>query len=142
MRRVVAQGTFDLLHTGHLHYLREAASMGDELIAIVARRSNVTHKPGPILPGAQRRELVGSLQVVDRAVLGHPEDIFVPIERIQPDVIVLGHDQHHDEAELASTLADRGIDCELRRATKREPRYDGEVLSTTEIIERVQRRRG
>ena len=142
MRRVVAQGTFDLLHTGHLQYLREAAQMGDELIVIVARRANVTHKPSPILPGAQRREIVGALRVVDRAILGDPEDIFVPIQRIRPDIIALGYDQHHDEDELATALADRGIDCEIRRATKRAPRHDQEMLSSRDIIDRILERRG
>lgn len=141
MRRVVAQGTFDLVHTGHLHYLREAADMGDELIVIIAREDNVTHKSAPILPGPQRRELVAALEVVDRALLGHPSDIFVPIERIEPDVIVLGHDQHHREEEVAAALADRGITCELRRASARERQSPDELLSTTEIIDRIQARR-
>jgi len=47
---VVAQGTFDILHPGHLHYLREAAAMGDELHVIIARSTNVTHKAPPIVP--------------------------------------------------------------------------------------------
>ena len=94
---VIAQGTFDILHPGHLHYLTDAKAMGDELHVIVARRKNVTHKEPPILPDRQRRDMVAALEPVDEAHLGHTEDIFVPIERIDPDVIVLGHDQHHDD---------------------------------------------
>lgn len=135
--RVVAQGTFDLIHPGHVHYLEEAARFGDELHVIVARRENVTHKEKPILPDSQRRDVVAAFGVVDEARLGHLEDIFVPIEEIDPDVIVLGHDQHHDESELAAALSDRGIDCEVVRASAREPRYEGEVLSTGNIIARV-----
>lgn len=137
MTRVVAQGTFDLLHPGHVHYLREAAAMGDELYVIVSRRSNVTHKEVPIVPARQRRTLVGALDPVDRAVLGHPEDIFAPIEEISPDVIVLGHDQHHDEAAIERALADRGIDCAVRRASPCTPDFEGAVLSTGTIIERI-----
>ncbi len=137
----VAQGTFDILHPGHVHYLREAAGMADELVAIVARRTNVTHKDPPILDGRQRREMVGALEPVDRAILGDPDDIFVPIERMDPDVIVLGHDQHHDEAAIEAQLRDRGIDCEVTRTSGREPDFEGELLSTNAIIERIVERR-
>ena len=140
MRHVVAQGTFDLLHPGHLHYLEEAASMGDELRVIVARGDNVTHKPEPVVPDAQRREMVAALDPVGEARVGHVEDFFVPIRDIDPDVIVLGHDQHHDEETLSAMLAEEGIDCEVERASAREPDSES-VLSTGSIIERVCRRR-
>ena len=136
-RRVVAQGTFDILHPGHVHYLSEAASRGDELHVIVARRNNVTHKDAPVLSGRQRRDVVDALEAVSDAHLGHPEDIFVPIERIDPDVIVLGHDQHHDADAVREALAARGIDCEVTRASAREPEYDDELLSTGRIVDRI-----
>jgi len=60
-RRIVAQGTFDLIHPGHIHYFSEAAAMGDELHVIVARRENVTHKERPVLPDRQRRDVVDAL---------------------------------------------------------------------------------
>jgi FAD synthetase len=136
MTRVVAQGTFDIIHPGHVHYLQEAADMGEELHVILARRANVTHKPSPVVPDRQRRDVVAALEVVDRAHLGHSEDIFVPIERIDPDLIVLGHDQHHDEAAIERALAERGIDCGVRRASPMEA-TDGELLSTGDIIDRI-----
>jgi len=142
MTRVVAQGTFDLLHPGHVHYLNDAASHGDELHAIVARRSNVTHKPTPVLCDRQRRDMVAALDAVDEAHLGDPEDVFVPIERIDPDVIVLGFDQHHDESDVAAALDAHDIDCRVKRASERKPRYDGEILSSGDIIDRVLRERG
>jgi len=141
-RRVVAQGTFDVLHPGHLHYLRDAAAMGDELHVIVARRDNVTHKAPPVLPDRQRRDMVDALAVVDAAHLGHPEDIFVPIRDLRPDVIALGFDQHHDAEKLRDALDERGLDCEVRRASAREPAYDGELLSTGRIIDRILDERG
>lgn len=135
--RVVAQGTFDILHPGHLHYLRDGKEMGDKLHVIIARRENVNHKEQPVLPDRQRRDMVAALSVVDEAHLGDTEDIFVPIERIDPDIILLGHDQHHDEAAIEAALAERGIDCSVRRATGKHPRYDGELFSTGDIIDRI-----
>ncbi|WP_430505996.1 adenylyltransferase/cytidyltransferase family protein [Haloparvum sp. PAK95] len=137
MTRVVAQGTFDLLHPGHVHYLSDAATYGDELHVIVARSGNVTHKDPPILCDRQRRDMVAALDVVDEARLGHESDIFVPIEQIGPDVIVLGYDQHHDEEAIAGALAERGIDCRVERASGREKRYEDELLSTGAIVDRV-----
>ncbi|WP_410765182.1 adenylyltransferase/cytidyltransferase family protein [Haloferax sp. DFSO60] len=142
MTRVIAQGTFDILHPGHVHYLSDAAAMGDELHVIIARSSNVTHKAKPILDDRQRRDMVAALGVVDEAHLGHETDIFVPIEEIDPDLIVLGYDQHHDEADLEAALAERGIDCEVARASPRDPAYEDELLSTGRIIDRVLERRG
>lgn len=137
MTRVVAQGTFDIIHPGHVHYLSDAAEMGDELHVIVARRENVTHKDPPILPNRQRRDVVAALEVVDEAHIGDEDDIFVPIENIDPDVIALGYDQHHDIDAIESELDARGLDCEVRRASGRDPRYDGELLSTRTIIGRI-----
>ena len=142
MTHVIAQGTVDLLHPGHVHYLRDAAAMGDRLTVIVARRENVTHKEPPILPNRQRRDVVAALDVVDDARVGHPEDIFAPIEELEPDVIALGHDQHHDEAAIEDELARRGIDCAVRRASPRDPEYEGELLSTGRIIDRILEERG
>ncbi|MFB6187769.1 MAG: adenylyltransferase/cytidyltransferase family protein, partial [Halobacteriaceae archaeon] len=77
MTVVVAQGTFDIIHPGHIHYLQESAELGDTLIVIIARRENVTHKDPPVLPNKQRRDVVGNLEMVDQARIGHPEDIFI-----------------------------------------------------------------
>lgn len=142
MTRAVAQGTFDLLHPGHVHYLEDAATHGDELHVIVARRTNVTHKPTPILCAEQRRDMVAALSVVDSAHLGDPDDVFVPIERLDPDVIVLGFDQHHEESAIAAALTARDIDCRVERASGRDPRYDDELLSSGDIIDRILQRRG
>jgi FAD synthetase len=139
---VVAQGTFDLLHPGHVHYLRDAAEMGEELHVIIARSTNVTHKEPPVIPDEQRREMVAALKPVDAAHLGHPEDIFVPIERIDPDIIALGYDQHHDEEKLARALSERGIDCDIRRASPLDRDSPERLLSTGRIIDRILDERG
>jgi len=139
---VVAQGTFDVLHPGHLHYLRDAAAMGDRLVVIVARSENVTHKDAPVVPGPQRREMVAGLKPVDAARLGHPEDIFAPIEELEPAVIALGFDQHHDVAGIEAALSERGLDCEVRRASAYDPAYDDALLSTGRIVDRILEERG
>ncbi|PSP98913.1 FAD synthase [Halobacteriales archaeon QS_4_70_19] len=136
-RRVVAQGTFDVLHPGHLHYLREAAALGTEVHVIIARRENVTHKDPPVISDEQRREMADALDPVTEAHLGHLEDFFVPIERIDPGCILLGHDQHHDEDAVQGALDARGLDCDVRRASGREKRFEEELLSTGRIFDRI-----
>jgi len=137
----IAQGTFELLHPGHLHYLREAAGRADYLIVIVARAANVTHKRPPVVPERQRRDVVAAVDAVDCAILGHSRDIFVPVERIDPDLILLGHDQHHDIGDVEAALVDRGIDCAVERASAHEPAYTGELCSTGHIVDRLVARR-
>ena len=141
-RTVIAQGTFDIVHPGHVHYLEEAAAMGDELIVVVARKANVDHKAKPICPGRQRRDVIDAFEAVDDAILGDEEDIFVPIEAIDPDVIALGHDQHHDDAAIEAELERRGIDCAVERTSARDPAHEDELLSTRLIVDRILERRG
>jgi FAD synthetase len=57
-------------------------------------------------------------------------------------VIVLGFDQHHEEADIAAALDARGIDCRVERASGREPKYEDELLSSGDIVDRVLRERG
>ncbi|WP_254762423.1 FAD synthase [Natrinema marinum] len=139
--RVVAQGTFDLLHPGHVGYLEQAAAAGDELHVIVARAASVTHKPDPVLSGEQRRDAVAALEAVDHARLGHTEDFSIPIREIDPDVLVLGHDQHHDASEIERALADWGIDCRVERARGLEPSDEG-LYSSSDIVDRILAERG
>ena len=67
---MVATGTFDILHPGHIYYLEESRKLGDELHVIVARDRNVRHKPSPVIGEAQRLKVVQALRVVDSARLG------------------------------------------------------------------------
>jgi FAD synthetase len=85
--------------------------------------------------------MVEALDSVDEARLGHTDDFFVPIREIDPDLIVLGHDQHHDEEHLAERLDGEGIDCDVARAPPRDPDDDEEILSTGRIIDRICDRR-
>jgi len=99
-RVVLAAGVFDLLHFGHSRALedaKKAGGRGSRLIVIVARDKTVERLKGrrPILPEDQRRALVEALKPVDKAILGYEEmNIAGVIQRIKPDVIAIGYDQH------------------------------------------------
>jgi len=130
MTRIVATGTFDILHPGHLYYLEESRRLGDELFVIVARDANVRHKPRPIIPEEQRLRMVQALKPVDHALLGDLQDMFRPITKIQPDIITLGFNQHFDEGQLRQRLRDRGLDADVVRI----PGYPGPLASSSTIV--------
>ncbi|MEM1586175.1 MAG: adenylyltransferase/cytidyltransferase family protein [Candidatus Bathyarchaeia archaeon] len=121
---VLAEGTFDLIHYGHIHYLTNAKRIGGEnakLIVIVARDKTVERLKGrkPILPEEQRRAIVESLKVVDEAILGY-ENINMQkvIEKIKPDIIALGYDKVELEKELKRFVEERGLNIEVVRISK------------------------
>lgn len=132
----MAAGVFDLLHPGHLHYLRGAREHGDELVVVIARDKSVRErKHPPILPEETRRELVAALEPVDLAVLGDEDDELVSVERLQPDVIALGHDDHHDETAVAEACRARGVDVEVVRVDE----HEDDLAGTREILRRIAR---
>ena len=133
-RRVVATGTFDILHPGHLYYLEESRKLGDELWVIVARDANVRHKPRPIIPEDHRLRMVASLKSVDHAVLGDKTDMFRPIREIQPAIITIGFNQHFDEIKLHQQLTEQGLDPEIVRIGRYE---DGELCSSRFVVQRI-----
>ncbi len=138
MRRVVATGTFDILHPGHVYYLEASRALGDELHVIVARDANVKHKPAPVIHESQRLRMVQALKVVDHALLGDEHDMFVPIEAIRPDVITIGFNQHFDADRLTSLLRERGIEAEVARIGA----YEGEGnCSSRAIMETIIKKR-
>jgi len=134
VKRVVATGTFDILHPGHVYYLMKSRMLGDELHVIVARDINVRHKPKPVIPESQRLKMVSALKIVDYARLGDVTDMFRPIGEIKPAVITLGFNQHFEEQKLKASLKERGLDCEIVRID----RYDeDEFCSSTKIIDEI-----
>ena len=122
MTRVLATGTFEILHPGHLLYLEEAKKLGDELFVIVARDINVKRrKRTPIIPEEQRLKMVSALKVVDKAMLGSEKDMYEPLYSIKPDVIAIGYDQDFDERKLEQELRKRGFNSEVIRIKKHNP---------------------
>jgi len=134
VRRVVATGTFDILHPGHLYYLSESKKLGDELWVIVARDANVKHKPRPVIPEEQRLAMVAALRPVDHAVLGDRTDMFRPIQEIRPVVITIGFNQFFDQEKLRKELAGRGLAADVVRIGKYA---DGDLSSSRLIIQRI-----
>lgn len=139
MKKVVATGTFDILHPGHLFYLEESKKLGDELWVIVARERNVVHKPRPIVSEDQRRLMISGLRCVDHAVLGDMEDMYRPIAEIDPDIITLGFNQKFSEEKLTAQMRERGIRADVVRIG---PFCGCPFNSSTKIIEEVLKRRG
>ena len=110
MTLVMASGVFDILHTGHISYLEQARSLGDELVVVVACDSTVRRrKHEPITPEVMRARLVGALKPVDRSIIGREGDMLDTVAEIKPDIIVLGYDQGFNEEELHQRLSDRGM---------------------------------
>jgi rfaE bifunctional protein nucleotidyltransferase chain/domain len=91
----LANGVFDLLHVGHVRYLQAAAQEADVLVVAVNDDASVRALKGegrPILPAADRAELVAALRCVDVVVV-FPETTVGPIlEALRPDVHCKGTD--------------------------------------------------
>jgi len=99
-RIVFTNGVFDLLHPGHVRYLRHARSLGDFLIVCVNSDRSVRANRGPgrpVTPEAERAEILSALDCVDAVVVFDqptPHDV---IKVLQPDVLVKGADWGEDE---------------------------------------------
>ena len=135
---VLASGTFDLLHYGHVKYLEEAKKIGGknaELIVIVARDSTIKKRKGrkPVMPEDQRRSLVEALKVVDEAILGYEDfDMIKVVEKTNPDIIAVGHDQSDIEREVRKALAKEGIAIQVVRVG----RFGKDELNSSSKIKR------
>src|SRR5687768_9450659 len=92
---VLANGAFDLLHVGHARYLEGARAEGDVLVVAVNSDASVRAAKGtsrPIVPGAERAELVAALACVDHVVVFDEPDVRAVIRALRPDVHAKGTD--------------------------------------------------
>ena len=138
MKKVMAFGSFDILHEGHKHYLQEAKSHGDYLIVVVARDENILRFKGrkPTYDEHRRLEKIMELDFVDEAVLGSKDDIFKVLEEFNPDVICLGYDQKTvDEKRLSEELEKRGLKAEIARAKPFKP----EIYKSSKLRDKIKR---
>jgi len=101
-RRIAfANGHFDLLHVGHLRYLRAARAEADVLVAAVNGDASVARLKGPgrpLVPAAERAELVAALEPVDFAVIFEEDSPAALLARLRPDVHCKGPDYGSPEA--------------------------------------------
>jgi len=132
MRTVMAFGTFDFLHPGHLHYLKKARALGDRLVVVVARDRNVRMIKGksPLNSEKDRLALVKQLRFVDEAVLGDREiRKWNVIKRFHPVTIALGYDQWASIPSLRQELEEMGLRPEIARISALQPhKHSSSVL--------------
>jgi FAD synthetase len=136
MVKIMATGTFDLLHMGHIYYLKEAKKLGDKLVVVVARDSTVRKlKHEPVTPEEMRISIVRELKMVDEAVLGYEDDMYAVVKETKPDIIALGYDQVHDEKKIENELKKRNLDVQVVRL----PEYTGmeDLNGTRRIIGKI-----
>lgn len=136
MVKVMATGTFDILHMGHIYYLKEAKKLGDTLAVVVATDSTVRKlKHEPINPQEIRLNLIKELKMVDKAYIGYEDDIYEIVKEIKPDIIALGFDQIHNENEIKIQLKKRKINTKIVRL----PEFKGgsDLEGTRRIISKI-----
>ncbi len=108
---VLANGAFDLLHVGHLRYLEAARELGDHLVVAVNSDASVRLGKGPqrpIVPAAERMELVAALWMVDRLVAFDTATVAPVLEALQPDIHAKGTDYTEDSVPERVVVAGYG----------------------------------
>ena len=114
---VLAGGVFDIIHPGHIHTLNAAKALGGVLVVAIAtdKTAQKMKKRPPLHNQELRRELVSYLSMVDKAIIGHEDDIFETVKEIKPDIIVLGYDQIHQEKFIDDGCKRINLDVEIIR---------------------------
>ena len=131
----LANGVFDLFHVGHLRYLQGARALADLLV--VAVNSDVSARllgkgPGrPVVPAAERAEIVAALACVDHVVLFDARDVVPVIRALRPDVQVKGTDYTPETIPEAAEVQRYGG----RVAVAGDPKDH----STTEVVEALKK---
>jgi D-glycero-beta-D-manno-heptose 1-phosphate adenylyltransferase len=94
-RIILANGNFDLLHVGHVRYLRGAKELGGKLVVAVNSDESVRALKGdgrPVMPAEERAEIVAALADVDAVVIFSELDVRALIREIRPDIQAKGTD--------------------------------------------------
>jgi len=117
-KKVLAFGSFDIIHPGHLFYLKKARALGTELEVIVARNENIVHWKGhnPVQDEKIRLEVVRELKPVDKAILGLKSgDRLNSILKVNPEIVALGHDQEITRKEVMDFLKENDLKAKVVR---------------------------
>jgi len=132
-RIVFTNGCFDLLHIGHTRYLQAARELGDVLVVGVNTDASVrAQNKGagrPLVPEAQRAEVLAALACVDYVVLFDEPDPGRLIAELQPDVLVKGGDWAPDQI-IGREVVEAG-----GGTVRTIPLVPG--VSTTALVERI-----
>ena len=136
-RLVFTNGCFDILHPGHVHYLRRARSLGDRLLVAVNADETVKSLKGssrPVVPLGERMELLAALEFIDFvASFSEPTPLQI-ITAVMPDVLVKGGDWTPDN------IVGRDVVVENGGTVLSLPFTEG--YSTSDIIQRIVERLG
>ena len=127
---VLAGGVFDIIHPGHIHTLNAAKALGSILVVAIAtdKTAEKMKKRSPLHNQKLRRELVSCLSMVDKAIVGHEDDIFQTVKEVRPNIIVLGYDQVHQEKFISDGCKRINLNVEIIRLESPVPH-----LSSSEI---------
>jgi len=108
MKKVMVFGTFDVLHPGHIHLLKEAKEYGDYLVVIVALDSTVLEVKRKLPKNNEQTRLkkIIDLNLADKVRLGYPGNKYRVIDEEKPDIIALGYDQKFFTDQLEDQLED------------------------------------
>ena len=131
---VFTNGCFDILHAGHVHYLKEAKNLGDRLIIGLNSDQSVRNLKGqdrPLNSEEARTLVLNSLTMVDGVTIFHEDDPGELIEDILPHVLVKGGDYSEEEVVGADTVRNYGGKVVLI------PYLEG--YSTSGIIHRIRK---
>ena len=133
---VMIAGTFDIIHTGHIYLIREAAKIGDVHV-IIARDASVTKykKQPPILSENQRMEIVKGLKGVTSARMGSEDGKLVRIAEFNPDIFLLGPNQFGNPEKYEKELNKVGFNIIFRRLPDMDESF--ELNSSTKIKEKI-----
>lgn len=123
LKIVMAFGTFDVFHAGHEYFLRQARSLGDQLIVVVARDSTVKNVKGeyPQQDEKTRMQRVKNSEIAEKVVLGYDDDKYKVIKKYKPHIIALGYDQFVFTYKLNKMIIDESMNTEIVRLEAYEP---------------------
>jgi rfaE bifunctional protein nucleotidyltransferase chain/domain len=108
---VLANGNFDLLHVGHVRYLRGAKELGGKLVVAINSDKSVRALKGegrPVMPAEERAEIVAALGDVDAVVIFSELDVRALIREIRPDIHAKGTDYTIDSVPERDAVAECG----------------------------------
>ena len=108
---VFTNGCFDILHVGHIRYLKKAASLGDKLVLAVNSDSSVKELKGknrPFVPENERLEMLAALEMVDYLVLFSEADCKAVIDQLKPQIYVKGGDYRIEDLPEAEVVYSYG----------------------------------